>query len=183
MLEEKLRIVAENVAKDLANKGEDLETYYLRVSTYLKNQEILPMSSEDNPTREVTIRIATKLQPKIGLKDFWGIEKKYVSFKESYLDDCAKEDLRRFNTLESMTKQYIIDQIKTPVKISEYGSTVDTYLSSLPEFKEWTSQSNKGHEVSIRLQERLKDSVTLITEPKNIGQYNWDAIASAIDNL
>lgn len=182
MLDEKFRRVKEKLIKKLAYRELEEQEYWKAVYQCLFEEGVVEGPFE-NSTKEVAIRLATKLVHKLPAKEYWGLEKRYVALNRAKLSKEAQDDLRKYYELKSGAKDHLKKEIgRSAIPRSKFEKKIEKYLigqTNLPKI----ASEEKQREVVIRVMTSLEQEFNVKEDSQMIGQYDIESLESALDKL
>lgn len=105
-LESRLKMVKENVYAALAKGEVELYAYCDMIDRMLSEESFYATASASDRLT-FRIKVAVTLEPKLGLIEQFGLEKKYVARKDVPLSEAAQKDLDEFKRLKDSAKAYV----------------------------------------------------------------------------
>lgn len=191
MLKEQLTRVKESLCDVLA-KGELKEReYWETVYKALSDEGILkgPYKHDENST--LTVRIATRLIPKIPAEELKGLKGSYVSRVDVEISEDAQKDINNYNDLVQSTRNHLREQIgDDSISRSDYEEILIEYIMELPVYKEMKKTYEEGRHLEqhpsyiiLTIVERLVSEFNIQEEPEVIAGHNLSDLKSIIEDL
>ena len=182
MLDKKLRNVKNKLIERL-NRGELEERQYWRAVYQFLFEEGIVKGPFENSTKEVAIKIGTKLIPKLPANEYWGFEKRYIALKGKELSKETQEDLDKYFKLKNNTKNYLKSEIGSSViSKSKFEEKIKSYLMEQTNLRGIASEE-KQKEIVIRIATSLEREFKVKEDSEMIGEYDVESLERALDKL
>jgi hypothetical protein len=182
-LEKKINNIKNKLESDFKNKELEQGKYWDTVDQYLRDENITPSNGKKYSNTKLSLEICCKLENKLQLKTFRGIQNNYITKSEENLQENAKKDINQFIILKENSKNYLKSEFESySVHEKEFDFKLEKYINSQDITKK--NSEIKNFQIFYTIKEKISANYNFIKEvkkPEFLGKYDVNDIINLID--